>query len=1195
MPRCVRARSVSRDATVPAPATHVAASRVMTEQTASLFAPPLPAPGARMIWTGLPGSSRSLAVVEAAQANAGPLVVITEDARQAQLMADELRFYLPADDSLPVLPLPDWECLPYDAFSPHPDIVSQRLLTLHRALSLHRGIVVVSVANLMQRLPPTDYVMGQSFTLEVGERIDIDALRARLQAAAYHAVGQVMAPGEYAVRGGLIDIFPMGAARPFRLDLFGDEIESIRYFDPETQRSESQQSAIRLLPAKEFPMTEAGIKCFRSAFRRRFEGDPQRHTVYREVSQGHTPAGVEYLLPLFFAQTATLFDYMPEHSCWLLDGEIGEAAERAATQVIERFESVRLDPERPALSPDALFLDADALAHTLADRRCVEIRRDRAGPTGDLPVVHFAARPPADLAVDPKSDSPYARLLERLRAGGGRVLLVTETPGRRQALEELLHGYDLRPQPCASWDAFRRAPELGLALIVADLERGLDIDDGRLSVITEAQLYGERVFQRRRRSQAGRDPESVIRSLAELNIGDPVVHEDQGVGRYRGLTKLGIDGELTEFLTLEYQDGDRLYVPVLALHLIGRYVGGSPDAAPLHKLGGEQWARARRRAEERARDVAAELLELEALRAARRGHAFPVPTEPYHAFADAFPFEETPDQAAVIDQVLDDMRSDKPMDRLVCGDVGFGKTEIALRAAFLAVHDGYQVAVLVPTTLLAQQHFESFRDRFAELPVEIELLSRFRGRAEIADVLRRLATGRPDIVIGTHRLLQPDVRFERLGLVILDEEHRFGVRQKERLKRLRAETDVLTLTATPIPRTLNMAMAGLRAISIIATPPRERLSIKTFVREWSRPLIREACLREIRRGGQVYVIHNEVRTIERTAAELGELLPEATIRVAHGQMPERQLEDIMRDFYHQRFNVLVCTTIIESGIDVPTANTIVINRADRFGLAQLHQLRGRVGRSHHQAYAYLLVASKRALTADASKRLEAIESLEDLGAGFALASHDLEIRGAGELLGESQSGVIDEVGFTLYSDYLRRAITSMSRTPGGAPTADEHPATEVNLHVPALFPDDYVPDVHTRLVMYKRIANAHDLDALHELQVEMVDRFGLLPEAGKNLFRLAALKLRATPIGVRKIDVGAAGGRIEFVEQPHIDPMAIVGLIQSDPAAYRMANATTLRIERALPDLDARLETLATVIETLSAEPHSSATAAHAS
>jgi len=1086
-------------------------------------------------------------------------------ARRLLRLEDELRFYGAPD--LPLFSFPDWECLPYDQFSPHPDLVSQRLETLYRLPGLERGIVLLTASTLLQRLVPHDYLVAHSLMLATGEVLPLDQFRRDLARAAYQSVSQVMQPGEFAVRGGLIDLYPAGSELPYRIELLDDRIESIRRFDVETQRSTESLECVQLLPARETPVTEDGIQRFRRRFRERFEGDPQRCPVYREVSRGVAPAGIEQYLPLFFDQTSSVFDYLPGTTLIVSDEESHDAARRFEADTADRYERLRHDIERPLLSPDELFLGAAEAEDRISNHPAITLATgvgENLPPA--LPVVRFATLPPPELPVRLKSDEPHAPLLDWLRQYSGRCLLVAETPGRRETLKELLADHGLRPVPCAGFREFL-ASEAVLGLTVAELERGLLLVEPPLAVIAESQLYGARAAQRRARRAPPRDLETIIQGLGELRAGDPVVHEDHGVGRYRGLTTLDVGDGPSEFLTLEYADGDKLYVPVADLARINRYTGTDPEHAPLHKLGGEAWEKAKARAREKAHDAAAELLAAQALRTAHPGHAFAPRDEQYAGFVEDFPFEETPDQARVIDEVLGDMESGRPMDRLVCGDVGFGKTEVAMRAAFLAVHGGRQVALLAPTTLLAQQHFQNFRDRFADYPFRIELLSRFRTAGEQAAVLAGLRSGTIDLVIGTHRLLQPDIAFARLGLVIVDEEHRFGVRQKERLKRLRSETDVLALTATPLPRTLNMALASLRDVSIIATPPVARLSVKTFVCEWNDALIREAILREIRRGGQVYFLYNDVRSIERMHATLQALAPEAEMAIAHGQMPERELERVMLDFYHQRFQLLLCSTIIESGIDVPTANTIIIYRADRFGLAQLHQLRGRVGRSHHRAYAYLLTPPAAALSGDARKRLDAIAALEELGAGFTLATHDLEIRGAGELLGEAQSGQIDEVGFTLYAELLRRAVATLR---AGGPVVEPVPPSEINLHVPALLPADYVADVHTRLVLYKRIANARNDTTLDELAGEVIDRFGPLPVAGRVLFEIARLRLKTSAIGIRRVEAGPKGARVEFIDNPPFAPEAVIRLLQRAPRRYRLDGPNRLRITVEMPDGDTR-------------------------
>ena len=1143
---------------------------------------PLPAAGAAVTWPPLHGAGEGLAVAAAAARADAAVVAVCRDPRRLRRLQAELEFFLGGD--LPVLPLPDWECLPYDRFSPHEDILSRRLATLAALTEAARGVVLVTVANLMQRLPPGSFVKARAFRLQRGQAVDREALRRRLLDAAYQPVAQVAAPGEFAVRGGLMDIFPMGAPSPFRLDLFGDEIESIRLFDPDSQRTTREVERVALLPAREFPFDAEAIRRFRGRYRAVMEGDPQASLIYREVSAGRVPNGIEFYFPLFFEATETLFDYLPRDSLWITDDGLEAEAEALAEDIRERFETARLDRERPPLPPAELYLTPGALADLLAPRRRVRLAGLPApGQTGG---GDGHTRPLPPLAATGHGPSPYAALLEFLSGFPGRVLLVAESPGHRENLAGVLRDQGLAPKPCGGWRDFLAGAD-PLMIATAGLERGLWLPGAGIALVTETQLYGERVIQRRRRDRRRREPEAIIRSLAELQVGDPVVHERYGVGRYRGLEPLDMGGGRTEFIALEYRDGDRLYIPVLSIDQISRYTGTDPERAPLHKLGTQEWERAKRRARQRIHDVAVEILEIQALRRARKGHAYPPPDADFEQFCAGFPFEETPDQARAITDVIGDMTAERPMDRLVCGDVGFGKTEVALRAAFLAVQGRRQVAVLVPTTLLAQQHFETFRDRFAGHPVRVEVLSRFRRPAELRAVLADLAAGKVDIVIGTHRLLQADVRFRNLGLVIIDEEHRFGVRQKERLKKLRHETDVLSLTATPIPRTLNLALGGLRDISIIATAPDERLAVKTFVSEWNDVLVREACLREFRRGGQVYFLYNDVKSMDRMAERLAKLVPEARLRIAHGQMPERALEQVMQDFYHQRFNLLLCSTIIESGIDIPSANTIIIHRADRFGLAQLHQLRGRVGRSHHRAYAYLIIPPRRALAGDALKRLEAIAALDVLGAGYALAAHDLEIRGGGELLGEAQSGMIDEIGFSLYMDLLNRTIDSLraGRAAGAGAPPPERGDVQIELHLPVLLPEDYIPDVHTRLLIYKRIAGTRGEDAFHALRAELVDRFGPLPEAADNLLRVARLKQAAARLDLARIELGPRGGRLVFGESPRVDPQALLRLIQAAPDRYRMEDATTLRLRGELPDGEARLALLAEILEALSATP----------
>ena len=1132
--------------------------------------PPFPKSGQKRSYWRAPSSPSALAlgIAEAARRHDGLVLAVARDTHGAASLEHDLRVF--AGD-LPVLHFPDWETLPYDLFSPHPDIVSQRVAALFRLPTVRRGVLVVPVSSLMQRLPPPEWIAANALDLRKGQRLDLDAEKRRLESAGYRNVPQVLDPGDFAVRGALLDLFPMGSDTPYRIELFDDVVDTLRSFDPETQRSDHPVDSVKLLPAREIPLDQASTRRVRETLSERFDFDPRRCPLYQDLKEGGTPAGIEYYLPLFFERTASLFEHLPVGTLLVQADGATEAAVAFWAQTGDRYEQRRHDIERPILPPGEIFLSPDELRGEFNRRARIEVcgpghpQAADARSMGDLPAPV--------LAWTHKGEPSGAALRTFLDSYPGRVLLAADSAGRREALIELLDAADLKPPTVGGWPSFLEA-DARFAIAVAPLEDGFALESPVLAVLTERQLFPERADQSRRRKKAAlRDPDAILRDLSEITIGSPIVHEDHGVGRYQGLVALDTGGVPGEFLCIEYAKGDKLYVPVAQLQLVSRYSGTSPEFAPLHSLGGDAWEKAKRKAAEKVRDVAAELLEIQARRHARKGTSLPTDRSMYEPFAATFPFEETPDQAAAIEAVIADLARPTPMDRVVCGDVGFGKTEVAVRAAFVAATAGKQVAILVPTTLLAEQHYRNLRDRFADWPIRVEVLSRFKSSKEIKAALAQVEEGRIDVIVGTHRLLQGDVKFKDLGLVIVDEEQRFGVRQKEALKALRAEVHLLTLTATPIPRTLNMAMAGLRELSIIGTPPAHRLAVKTFITPWDPALLREAFQRELARGGQVYFLHNEVDTIEKMARQLGELVPEARIRIAHGQMPERELEQAMLDFHRQRFNVLVCTTIIESGIDIPSANTIIVNRADRFGLAQLHQLRGRVGRSHHRAYAYLVVPNRKQMTGDAEKRLDALASLEELGAGFTLATHDLEIRGAGELLGEEQSGQIAEIGFSLYTELLERAVKSIRS--GKIPDLDpaiRHGA-EVELHVPALIPDDYLPDVHARLTLYKRIASARDEDALKELQVEMVDRFGLLPDQARQLFAVTELKLEATRLGLRKLELGPQGGRVHFLSQPNVDPMSVIRLIQSQPRVYSMDGPDKLRVRMELPDAASRLRT----------------------
>ncbi len=1124
--------------------------------------------GQRQTLGQLAGSGMALSIAELVAAHPHPVVLLTADTQSALRLEQEVQSLL-AEHQLPVWLFPDWETLPYDSFSPHQDIISRRLETLYGLPRMAQGLLIIPVSTLMLRTPPQRFIDRFSLLVKPGDRLDMHNLRQRLEQAGYTAVEQVLEHGEFAARGSLLDLFPMGSNQPYRIDFFDAEVDTIRVFDPDTQRSSDPVPNVRLLPAHEFPTDKEAIELFRQRYREQFEISRSPACIYQQVSKGQWPAGIEYYLPLFFEHSATLLDYLPSTSLLLTLGDLPAAAEQFWQDVNTRYEDRRYDPERPLLPPAALYLPVDQLFGALQPYRRFELNA--------LPVEQRAGRhnlpihPLPVLTIDSSQSAPLAPLQQMLDQFTGRVLFCVESEGRRESLRELLSPIHSALPEVDSLQAFV-AGQLPLAILVCPLERGCLLPEQQIALICENDLLGERVVQRRRRDRqkSSGNNDAIIRNLAELTIGQPVVHLDHGVGRYLGLQTLDAGGQISEYLMLEYSGHDKLYVPVTSLHLISRYSGS--ENPPLHKLGTETWSKARRKAAEKVRDVAAELLDVYARREARSGTAFVHDRDAYRRFCAGFPFEETTDQLNAINAVLGDMCQAKAMDRLVCGDVGFGKTEVAMRAAFVAVHGGRQVAVLVPTTLLAQQHYENFRDRFANWPVNIEVMSRFRSAKEQTQALQQLADGKIDIIIGTHKLLAEEVRFKDLGLLVVDEEHRFGVRQKERIKALRADVDILTLTATPIPRTLNMAMSGIRDLSIIATPPAKRLAIKTFVREYDKAVVREAVLRELKRGGQIYYLHNNVESIDKCAATLSELLPEARISVAHGQMRERELEKVMSDFYHQRHNLLVCTTIIETGIDVPSANTIIMERADHLGLAQLHQLRGRVGRSHHQAYAYLLTPHPKQMTKDAIKRLEAIESLEDLGAGFVLATHDLEIRGAGELLGEEQSGQIESVGFTLYMEMLEQAVKALreGRNPSADQLLGEH--TDIELRLPALLPDDYLPDVNMRLSIYKRIASTSTQDELDDLRIELIDRFGLLPPPTQNLLQLASFRQQATRLGVKRIDLGPQGGYIDFAEQTQVNPAWLVGLLQSQPRVYRLDGPTRLRLQMPTADAKTRLQ-----------------------
>lgn len=1123
----------------------------------------------------LPGAD-ALAISEIAEQNQSLTVVVTPDTRSAVRLSRVLSEL----SSQNVCLFPDWETLPYDTFSPHQEIISSRLSALFHLQNAKKGIFLLPISTLMQRLCPPQYLQHNVLLIKKGDRLVIDKMRLQLEAAGYRAVEQVLEHGEYAVRGALLDLFPMGSAVPFRLDFFDDEIDSIRTFDVDTQRTLDEISSINLLPAHEFPTDDKGIEFFRAQFRETFgeiRRDPEH--IYQQISKGTLISGIEYWQPLFFAEMATLFDYLPEQTLFVDMENNQTQGERFYQDAKQRYEQRKVDPMRPLLSPEKLWLNVDEVNRRLKSYPRITFKAEKVRSSVRQKNLPVAALP--EVTIQSQQKEPLGQLRQFIEHFKGNVLFSVETEGRRETLLDLLSALKLKPKQIQSLEQIENEK---FSLLVSSLEQGFIIEQSLpVAIIGEANLLGERIQQRSRDKRKTINPDTLVRNLAELKIGQPVVHLDHGVGRYSGLITLDTGGIKAEYLLLNYANESKLYVPVTSLHLISRYVGGSDESAPLHKLGNEAWVKSRQKAAEKIRDVAAELLDVYAQRKAKKGFAFKYDREEFQQFSATFPFEETYDQEMAINAVISDMCQPKAMDRLVCGDVGFGKTEVAMRAAFLAVMNHKQVAALVPTTLLAQQHYENFKDRFANLPVNVEVLSRFKTAKEQKQILENLAEGKVDILIGTHKLIQSDVKFNDLGLLIIDEEHRFGVGQKEKIKQLRANIDILTLTATPIPRTLNMAMNGIRDLSIISTPPARRLSIKTFVRQNDDLVVREAILREILRGGQVYYLHNDVASIENTAEKLTALVPEARVIVGHGQMRERELERVMSDFYHQRYNVLVCSTIIETGIDVPTANTIIIERADHFGLAQLHQLRGRVGRSHHQAYAYLLTPPPKMMTKDAERRLDALENLDNLGAGFILATHDLEIRGAGELLGNEQSGQIESIGFSLYMELLDAAVKALKE--GREPSLEEltQQQADIELRVPALLPDDYLGDVNMRLSFYKRIAAAESKAELDELKVELIDRFGLLPDATKNLLQITELRLLVEPLNVVRIDAGTQGGFIEFSAKAQVNPDKFIQLIQKEPIVYRFDGPFKFKFMKDLSDNKVRLEFVVDLLRTIAA------------
>ena len=1123
------------------------------------------------------GASFSLKLAELANGYSGLIVALVPDFLVDLQLETELKFFLKDLSQNNIIHFPDWETLPYDNFSPHQDIISERITTLYKLNNISKGILIVPISTALHRLCPKEYILQNTFVFNKGDKIDLQAMRRTLETAGYQFTHQVAEHGEFTVRGSILDLFPMGAKLPVRIDLFDDQIDSIRSFDSDTQRSIDQVDSIKLLPAREFPFDDKARSAFRSRWRTVFSGDPRACPVYQDVSQGLYSAGLEYYLPLFFENTVTLFDYFPEQSLIVKCEEIKKAADEFWYDVNERFEQYGHDITRPLLKPQSLFLAVDEIFGRIKGFLQVTLTREQVKEGTSRENLQVEVLP--NLVIEAKKDEPLENLKNFIN-NDFKILICAETTGRKEVLKELLHKDNLEPKEFSTWHDFL-ADTCLLGLIVAPIAQGMILNDLKIAVIAESDLLGYRVAQQRRRKAKISHAENTIKNLAELNIGVPVVHVTYGVGRYLGLQKLILQEQESEFVVLEYANNDKLYVPVTSLHLISRYSGVDLEHAPLHHLGNERWRKDKQKALKQIRDVAAELLAIYAKREARKGFTLAQPDLHYDSFVTKFPFEETIDQEQAITQVIQDLVNTKPMDRVICGDVGFGKTEVAMRAAFLAVQSGKQVAMLVPTTLLAEQHYQTFIDRFADFPFNVAVISRFKSRKEQAQIIQALLDGSCDIIIGTHKLLQPEIKFKDLGLLIIDEEHRFGVRQKEKFKAFKAEVNILTLTATPIPRTLNMAMSGIRDLSIISTPPAKRLSVKTFVREYNKPLIQEAILRELRRGGQVYYLHNTVETIEKTAIELQDWIPSARIAVAHGQMPERELERVMSNFYHRHYNVLVCTTIIETGIDIPSANTIIIERADKFGLAQLHQLRGRVGRSHHQAYAFCLTPQKNLMTVDAVKRLEVIESLDTLGVGFALATHDLEIRGAGELLGDEQSGNIQSIGFNLYMELLDRAVRALKRGDDLNLDLTLPTGIEIDLQIAAFIPDDYISNVHIRLIQYKRIASATSQMELDELKIEMIDRFGLLPEVIKSLFEIARLKIYCENLGIIKVKAGLKSGKIEFMPKPKVDPSLIIAMVQEQPNCYKFDGPTGIKFYKNLIDQQQRVVFIEDVLKKL--------------
>lgn len=1127
-------------------------------------------------WGNLTGCSFALAMAQLATQHAAPYVIITQDIHTAEQLKREILFF--TESKLNVQLFPDWETLPFDHFSPHEDIVSKRLALLNKLPQLTHGIVIASIHTLMHKLAPKQHVQGQGVNLKINDNMDLTAFCTQLTHAGYHHVEQVIQHGEFAHRGAIIDFFPMGYAHPIRIELFDDEIASLRSFNVDTQRTIQQIKQIKqILPAYEFPLTTEAIDQFKQNWRERFTNTPRDASMYQAISNGQAAAGCQYYLPLFFTQLASLFDYLPKETILLLEDTSLAAGEHFTTEIIERHEQLQYDITRPICPPNELFLSCDNFLQGAS--HFSQIKWSQAKLTDKTGHTNYSTKALPQIAIEHQKKEPLSALKTWLTRCGQRVLFCTQSAGRCENVQELLKEHSIETTKVTSWHEFNSS-DIKLGIIVGEIETGCQLIPENITIISENELYGQQP-KIRKNKQTEIDPDLIIRNLLELQIGAPVVHVEMGIGRYQGLSVIATDGIEAEYLTLEYANNDKVYIPIYNLHLILRYTGGDADNAPLQKLGNKQWDKAKQKAQRRATDVAAELLKVYSQRQIKQGFAFNAENINYPTFCQQFGFMETPDQAKAITDVITDMQQDTPMDRLICGDVGFGKTEVAMRAAFIAAQNNKQTIILVPTTLLANQHLTTFSTRFALWPINLVILSRMQTTTQQRQALHDIETGKADIVIGTHKLLNQAIKYKDLGLLIIDEEHRFGVKQKEKIKSLRTNIDILTLTATPIPRTLNMALSGTRDLSIIATPPEKRLSIKTFVHAYDQSLIREAITRELMRGGQVIFLHNDIATIPATAASIKELIPQAQLAVAHAQLARNELESIMTGFYQQKFNILICTTIVESGIDIPTANTIIINKANRFGLAELHQLRGRVGRSHHQAYAYLLIADYKALNRDAKKRLEVISQVSHLGAGFSLATHDLEIRGAGELLGEEQSGHIHAIGFSLYLEMIEQAVQTLKTGQSSNDTTNKNNEVTIDLKTTALFPKEYISDVNIRLQIYKQLAECKSSEEVLDLRAQIIDRFGTLPPAAQQLFTNSKLKFYAQKNDIKSIELGSKYGYIQFTQNPKINFSKIIVLIQQQPKIYSLKGPDILRFKINKNDTQTTIQQIQTLMTEL--------------